>query len=155
VPTYSNWWAPSSRALPRRSRWSGWTLTQLWIGRAQRIHTQRKKDKNKLYALHAPEAECISKGKARQRYEFGVKSSLATTHRQGLTVGARSFPGNPFDGHTLAAQLEQTNTLLQDIGVAPVTFRRIGATAFSASWSHAVSAVMEPLRFRHIGATQG
>jgi hypothetical protein len=36
-----------------------------------------------------------------------------------------------------------------------VTFRRIGATAFSASWSHAVSAVMEPLRFRHIGATQG
>jgi IS5 family transposase len=34
-------------------------------------------------------------------------------------VGARSFPGNPFDGHTLAAQLEQTGALLQDIGVAP------------------------------------
>jgi IS5 family transposase len=92
---------------------------QLWIERAQRIHTQRKKDKNKLYALHAPEAECLSKGKARQRYEFGVKASLAITHRHGLVVGARSFPGNPFDGHTLAAQLEQTTTLLQDIGVAP------------------------------------
>jgi len=92
---------------------------QIWIERAQRIHTQRKLDKNKLYALHAPEVECISKGKARQRYEFGVKASLAVTHRQGLVVGARSFPGNPFDGHTLAAQLEQTTTLLQDIGVAP------------------------------------
>jgi hypothetical protein len=42
---------------------------------------------------------------------------MAVTHRQGLMVGARSFPGNPYDGHTLAAQLEQTTTLLQDIGV--------------------------------------
>ena len=41
--------------------------------RARRIHTQRPKDKNKLYALHAPEVECIGKGKARQPYEFGVK----------------------------------------------------------------------------------
>ena len=39
----------------------------------------------------------------------------------GLMVGARSFPGNPYDGHTLAEQLEQTNTLLQDIGVKPTT----------------------------------
>jgi IS5 family transposase len=36
-------------------------------------------------------------------------------------VGARSFPGNPYDGHTLAEQLEQTNNLLQDIGVKPTT----------------------------------
>ena len=43
------------------------------------------------------------------------------THRHGLMVGARSFPGNPYDGHTLAAQIEQTSTLLQDIGVQPKT----------------------------------
>ncbi len=92
-----------------------------WLVRADRIHSQRPKDKNKLYALHAPEAECISKGKARNPYEFGVKVSLAVTHRHGLMVGARSFPGNPYDGHTLAAQLEQTATLLQDIGVKPMT----------------------------------
>jgi transposase, IS5 family len=92
-----------------------------WMARADRIHGQRPKDKNKLYALHAPEAECISKGKARNPYEFGVKVSLAVTHRHGLMVGARSFPGNPYDGHTLAAQLEQTATLLQDIGVKPLT----------------------------------
>lgn len=92
-----------------------------WVTRAEQLHRQRPKDKNKLYALHAPEAECISKGKARNPYEFGVKVSLAVTHKQGLMVGARSFPGNPYDGHTLAAQLEQTTTLLQDIGVKPTT----------------------------------
>ena len=94
---------------------------ETWVQRAERIHCQRPKDKNKLYALHAPEAECISKGKARQPYEFGVKVSLAVTHQHGLMVGARSFPGNPYDGHTLAAQIEQTNNLLQDICVKPAT----------------------------------
>jgi transposase, IS5 family len=97
------------------------TRLDTWVQRAERIHTQRPKDKDKLYALHAPEAECIGKGKARNPYEFGVKVSLAVTHQHGLMVGARSFTGNPYDGHTLAAQLEQTNTLLQDIGVKPTT----------------------------------
>lgn len=92
-----------------------------WLERAERIHRQRPHDKGKLYALHAPEVECIGKGKARQPYEFGVKVSLAVTHRHGLMVGARSFPGNPYDGHILAQQLEQTNTLLEDIGVKPRT----------------------------------
>ena len=57
--------------------------------------------------------------KARKPYEFGVKVSLAVTHKQGLMVGARSFPGNPYDGHVLSAQLEQTNNLLQDLGTSP------------------------------------
>ncbi len=87
--------------------------------RAERIRTQRPKDKNKLYAMHAPEVECISKGKARQPYEFGVKASIAITHRSGLVVGARTFPGNPYDGHILAAQLEQTAILLEDAGARP------------------------------------
>ena len=93
----------------------------LWLGRAERIRTQQRHSKDKLYALHAPEVECIGKGKARKPYEFGVKVSLAVTHQHGLMVGARSFPRNPYDGHTLAEQLEQTNTLLQDIGVKPTT----------------------------------
>lgn len=92
---------------------------QPWLERAERIRSQRTHDKNKLYALHAPEVECISKGKARRPYEFGVKVSLAVAHKSGLIVGARSFPDNPFDGHTLSAQLEQTSTLLQDLGVKP------------------------------------
>ena len=51
--------------------------------------------------------ECISKGKARTPYEFGVKVSIATTLKEGLVVGMRSMPGNPYDGHTLAETLEQ------------------------------------------------
>ena len=89
------------------------------LERAERIRTQQRDTKNKLYALHAPEVECISKGKARNPYEFGVKVSLAVTHKQGLMVGARSFPGNPYDGHVLSAQLEQTANLLQDTGRVP------------------------------------
>jgi IS5 family transposase len=91
----------------------------VWLERAERIRTQERNTKNKLYALHAPEVECISKGKARNPYEFGVKVSLAVTHKQGLMVGARSFPGNPYDGHVLSAQLEQTANLLQDLGRSP------------------------------------
>ena len=73
----------------------------------RRVLDQRPKDKNKLYALHAPEVECIAKGKARTPYEFGVKVSIATTHKEGFVVAARSMPGNPYDGHTLEETLEQ------------------------------------------------
>ena len=93
-------------------------LNQLWE-RAERIRTQQPKDKNKLYALHAPEVECIGKGKARKPYEFGVKVGIAVTHKSGLIVGARAFPGNPYDGHTLREQLEQATILLEDTGKAP------------------------------------
>jgi IS5 family transposase len=84
------------------------------LGRTGRILQQRPKDKNKLYALHAPEVECISKGKARVRYEFGVKVSIVATLKEGLVVGARSMPGNPYDGHTLHEALEQA-TILSDV----------------------------------------
>lgn len=92
------------------------TALNTWLERAQRIHAQTPNSKHKLYALHAPEVECISKGKARKPYEFGVKVGLAVTHKSGLMVGARSFPGNPYDGHTLAEQLEQVRILCQDTG---------------------------------------
>jgi IS5 family transposase len=83
------------------------------LERAERIRTQQRNSKNKLYALHAPEVECIGKGKARKPYEFGVKTGLLVTHRHGLIAGARTFPGNPYDGHTLAEQLQQAEVLLR------------------------------------------
>lgn len=92
---------------------------QTLVQRAERIRRQRPKDKDKLYALHAPEVECIGKGKARQPYEFGVKVSVAVTHQQGLMVGARSFTGNPYDGHTLNEQLGQVSILTEDTGAKP------------------------------------
>jgi IS5 family transposase len=81
------------------------------LARAGRILTQKTRDKNKLYALHAPEVECLSKGKARTPYEFGVKVTVSTTLKEGLVVGMRSMPGNPYDGHTLAEALEQVGIL--------------------------------------------
>ena len=71
------------------------------LARAERIRTQQRHDKHKLYALHAPEVECIGKGKAKKPYEFGVKVSLAITHNSGLMVGARSFAGNPYCQHRI------------------------------------------------------
>lgn len=38
------------------------------LERAERIRTQQRHDKNKHYVLHAPEVECIGKGKARKPY---------------------------------------------------------------------------------------
>ena len=46
---------------------------------------------------------------------------IATTARQNLIVGARSFPNNPFDGHTLAEQIEQATILMQDTAITPQT----------------------------------
>ena len=77
------------------------------IGRTRRILSQKQKDRNKLYALHAPEVECLVKGKARTPDEFGVKVSITMTHKEGLVIGARSMPGNPYDGNMLAEALEQ------------------------------------------------
>lgn len=81
------------------------------IDHAGRLLRQTRKSKNKLYSLHAPEVECISKGKSHKRFEFGVKASIATTLRECFVVGARSFTGNPYDGHTLSSQLEQVSIL--------------------------------------------
>jgi IS5 family transposase len=89
----------------------------LWLERADRIRTQQRTDKNKLYALHAPEVECIGKGKARKPYEFGVKSAVVVSHQHGLLLGARTFPGNPYDGHILSAVLEQATNLTQDLNL--------------------------------------
>jgi IS5 family transposase len=67
-----------------------------------RLLRQTPKSRNKIYALHEPEVDCIAKGKARVRYEFGTKVSVATTLDGGFVVGMRSMPGNPYDGHTLS-----------------------------------------------------
>jgi IS5 family transposase len=76
-----------------------------------RLLQQTPKSTGKIYALHAPEVDCISKGKARVRYEFGAKVSVATTLAEGFVVGLRSMPGNPYDGHTLPDALQQIETL--------------------------------------------
>lgn len=75
---------------------------------AQRVHDQQRGQRGpKVYSLHAPEVECIGKGKAHRPYEFGVKVSIVTTvapSRGGqFVLAAKALPGSPYDGHTLSA----------------------------------------------------
>lgn len=79
--------------------------TELSLGR--RVREQRRgQTGHKVYALHAPEVECIGKGKAHKPYEFGVKVSVATPLlrcKGGQFIAhVKALPGNPYDGHTLA-----------------------------------------------------
>ena len=98
------------RKLPRQSA----AVRELFaepLARIARLLAQQRHDHNKLYSLHAPEVECIAKGKVHKKYEFGVKVSLAATQRDNFIVGARALPGTPFDGHTLSAALHQVEKL--------------------------------------------
>lgn len=79
---------------------------------AERIRTQKKRqDAPKVYSWHAPEVECIGKGKARQPYEFGCKVSIATTARYApggqFILHAKALHGNPHDAHTLGPVLDE------------------------------------------------
>jgi IS5 family transposase len=84
---------------------------QALLDLAKRIHGQQPKDKGKLYSVHAPETECIAKGKVHKRYEFGCKVVLVTTHQSNWIVGTDAVHGNPYDGATLSQALTQTERL--------------------------------------------
>jgi IS5 family transposase len=75
------------------------------LARADRVRQQQPQDTHKLYSLHEPQVQCISKGKAHKRYEFGQKVAVASTNRGNWMVAARMLPDNPYDGHTLAETL--------------------------------------------------
>jgi IS5 family transposase len=86
------------------------------LGRASQIRGQKQRQRGwKLYSWHAPETECIGKGKARTPYEFGVKVSLTTTNKRckggQFILHAKALPGNPYDGHTLKEVIEETEAL--------------------------------------------
>lgn len=90
------------------------------LGKAKKIAVQQRGDANYLYAWHAPEVECISKGKARKPYEFGCKVSIATNIHPAkgghFILHAKALHGNPYDGHTLKEALED---IKKNIGRAP------------------------------------
>ena len=81
------------------------------LGLVDRLLAQQRHDRGKLYSFHAPEVECLAKGKAHKKYEFGVKVSVAVSNRSGFVLGMQALPGNPYDGHTLRAAAEQVERL--------------------------------------------
>lgn len=74
------------------------------------IFNQQKHDSKKVYSLHEPHVECISKGKVQKKYEFGCKSSIVLTHKEGLALDVSAIHGNPYDGHTLQDALKKAET---------------------------------------------
>ena len=68
------------------------------LGKARRLLEQTRTSKNKLYSIHAPEVECISKGKVHKKYEFGCKVSVVSTSSNPFILGIQALHGNPFDG---------------------------------------------------------
>jgi hypothetical protein len=86
------------------------------LSRASQIRSQRQRQRGwKLYSFHAPQVECIGKGNARAPYEFGVNVSIVTTSACApggqFVLHAKALPGNPYDGHTLLAAIEDTQRL--------------------------------------------
>ena len=93
---------------------------------AVRVKDQRRGDRGpKVYSLHAPEVECIGKGKAHKPYEFGVKVSIATPLNRckggQFIAHAKAMPGNPYDGHTLATVIPEIENM---VGAKPRQDRR-------------------------------
>jgi IS5 family transposase len=76
----------------------------------KKILAQKRSDSGKIYSLHEPQIQCISRGKEHRKYEFGNKVSIAHTQNTGVIVGALGFR-NEYDGHTLEKTLEQTRRL--------------------------------------------
>jgi IS5 family transposase len=83
------------------------------LAKSKTIYAQatNPKAENKIYSWHAPEVECIAKGKAHKKYEFGCKASIASTSASNFIVGAMAHHGRPYDGHTLKEVLEQITKL--------------------------------------------
>src|ERR1700740_1260746 len=92
------------------------TVLEWPLARAEQIRSQQQRQRGwKLYSFHAPEVECIGKGKARAPYEFGVKASIVTTNARApggqFVLHAKALPGSPYDGHTLSGVIDATEKL--------------------------------------------
>ena len=90
------------------------------LARARRVLEQKQHQRGpKIYSLHAPEVECIGKGKAHRPYEFGVKVSVATTLSRArggqFVTHVKALPGNPYDGHTLKTVIPDMEALIGNI----------------------------------------
>jgi IS5 family transposase len=80
---------------------------KLLLEQSERILRQQRHDTKKVYSVHAPEVECIAKGKVHKPYEFGCKVAVVTTSKSNWVVGISAVHENPYDGATLSPALKQ------------------------------------------------
>ena len=76
-----------------------------------KVLAQKKSDSHKIYSLHEPHTQCMSKGKEHKKYEFGSKVSIITTKTTGVIIGAINMEKNVHDSKTLYPALEQQQRL--------------------------------------------
>lgn len=77
-----------------------------------RILTQKKNDKNKIYSVHEPQTQCIAKGKCHKKYEFGAKACIVVGTINGVILGAQSFAKNIYDGDSIEPIVKQMIRIL-------------------------------------------
>lgn len=75
------------------------------------IFNRKRNDTNKVYSVHAPEVECIAKGKVHKKYEFGCKVAMISSSKDNWILAIDAIHGNPFDGHTLKDSLKQVKQI--------------------------------------------
>ncbi|MFK5893665.1 MAG: IS5 family transposase [Pseudomonadota bacterium] len=91
-----------------------------------KILSQQKGDRNKIYSIHEPKVSCIAKGKEAKKFEFGNKTGIVLTKTTKIVVGAIAFENNPYDGNTLEQHLKQTEYLTESrpkIGIVDRGYR--------------------------------
>jgi transposase, IS5 family len=77
----------------------------------KKVLAQKKADNNKVYSLHEPHTQCMTKGKEHKKFEFGSKVSIITTKTTGVIIGAINIEKNVHDSKTLQPALEQQQRL--------------------------------------------
>lgn len=86
-------------------------LHQDSLGLFKKVLAQKKTDSNKIYSLHEPHTQCLSKGKEHKKYEFGSKVSIITTKTTGVIIGAINIEKNVHDSKTLQPAIKQQQRL--------------------------------------------
>ena len=97
------------RKLPEEDRTEAWRAA---LKLARRLLTQERSEPDKLFSVHAPDTECIAKGKLRKPYEFGHKVGIVTTARNQFVLDALALHHRPFDGHTLATCIDHVESMM-------------------------------------------
>lgn len=95
------------REIGRKLSAEGLAKNEEKIAIYEKVLSQKKDDKDKIYSLHALEVSCIAKGKEHKKFEFGSKVAFAVSQKSNVMMAAVSFRGNPNDNKTLEKTLEQ------------------------------------------------
>jgi IS5 family transposase len=89
---------------------------ELTFSTFNKVITQEKFDKNKIYSIYEPQIYCIKKGKSNIKYEYGTKIVIIVDKKTGLVLEINNLDENIHDSKTIKPALDK----LEDItGIIP------------------------------------